>query len=97
MRVILQQLFDGDICPAEQFYPKTKEYKAMRKKHCIHCENFIKKLEALKPSLSKEFIQIMDEQLDIVSFEFSDMFIEGFRLGARIVIEIYEGDSSGEQ
>lgn len=32
MRTILKQLYDGDIFPAEQFYPKEEEYKALRKK-----------------------------------------------------------------
>lgn len=94
MRPILKQLYDGDIFPAEQFYPKTEECKAIRKKHFSHYEYFTKKVEAFSPELSKEFIKIMDEQLDTVPLEFSEMFIEGFRLGARMVIEIYSNDLS---
>ena len=92
MRTILKQLYDGDIFPAEQFYPKEEEYKALRKKHFTHYDDFRKKVEALSPELSQEFVQIMDEQLDTVPLEFSEMFIDGFRLGARMVIEIYGND-----
>lgn len=94
MSAILKQLYDGDIFPAEQFYPKTEEYKAIRKKHFSHYEDFTKKVEEFSPELSQEFAQIMDEQLDTVPLEFSEMFIEGFRLGARMVIEIYGTDPS---
>jgi len=34
----------------------------------------------------------MDEQLDVIPYEFSEMFIDGFRLGARIMIDIFQGD-----
>lgn len=94
MSAILKQLYDGDIFPAEQFYPKTEEYKAIRKKHFSHYEDFNKKVEAFSPELSKEFVEIMDEQLDTLPTEFSEMFIEGFRLGAKMVIEIYSNDLS---
>ncbi len=32
----------------------------------------------------------MDEQLDLYPVEISEMFIDGFCLGARMVIEIYQ-------
>jgi hypothetical protein len=34
----------------------------------------------------------MDEQLDEVPLELSGTFLEGFRLGARIMIEVYQGN-----
>lgn len=42
--------------------------------------------------LDKRFIEIMDEQLDVIPYDFSEMFIDGFRLGARIMIDIFQGD-----
>ena len=89
MRTILQQLYDGDVFPAEQFYPKTEQYKVIRKQHFNRYQEFNAKLETIDPALSNEFVQIMDEQLDTVPIEFSEMFIEGFRLGAKIVVEVY--------
>lgn len=32
----------------------------------------------------------MDEQLDMLPLELSEMFIDGFRLGARMIIEVFE-------
>lgn len=71
MKAILKQLYDGEIYPAEQFYPKVEEY--------------------------QEFTQIMDEQLSAIPLEISEMFIEGFRLGARMMIEIYGNDISDKK
>ena len=87
MDKILQALYDGKIYPAEQYRPIIEEYTTLRKKHYQNYGYFIKKLGS---PLDKEFIQIMDEQLDAVPFELSEMFIDGFRLGARMIIEVIE-------
>lgn len=62
----------------------------MQKKHNQHYKDFI---ERLGSPLDKEFENIMDEQLDALPLEFSQMFIDGFRLGAKLIIEIYEGNN----
>ena len=57
-----------------------------------HYEDFVKQLKVLEPPLDKHFVEIMDEQLDTLPLEMSEMFIDGFRLGARMMIEIYQKD-----
>jgi len=83
METILQQLFNGEIYPAEQFRPLVEEYMEIRKKQYEHYVDFIEKLKKLEPPLHNKFIKIMDEQLDTVPFEISKMFIDGFRLSAK--------------
>ena len=61
-------------------------------KHYKHYEDFIKTLSKLEPPLDKQFIKILDEQLDVIPYEFSEMFTDGFRLGARVMIDIFQGD-----
>jgi len=87
MDKILQALYDGEIYPAEQYRPMIEEYTVLRKKQYQKYEDFIKKIGS---PLDEEFIKIMDEQLDAIPFELSEMFIDGFRLGARMMIEIFE-------
>ncbi len=48
-----------------------------------HYDDFIELLAKLEPPLDKRFIEIMDEQLDVIPYEFSEMFIDGFKLGQR--------------
>lgn len=94
MRKILQQLYNGQIRPAEQYHPTLEKYKKMRKEHCQQYEDFIKELKKSNTSLDKRFIQIMDEQLDTLPFETSEMFIDGFCLGAGMILEILYNNQS---
>lgn len=94
MDKILQALYSGEIYPVEQYRPMIEEYIALRKNHYKSYEDFIKKLGI---PLDKEFIQIMDEQLDAVPLELSEMFIDGFRLGARMMIEVFEDKYQNEK
>ena len=90
MNTILQQLYNGEICMTEQYLPILEEYKAIRKKHMDHYKSFIKKLGS---PLDTEFIKIMDEQFETVPLDFFQMFSDGFKLGAKMMIEVlYSGD-----
>lgn len=90
MKSILLRLYDGEIFPAEQFNLKTEEYRSMSQTHYQHYEDFIEQLKSLEPPLHEKFIHIMDEQIEEVPLKLSETFLEGFRLGARIMIEVYQ-------
>lgn len=94
MDKILQDLYNGEIYPAEQYLPLMEEYKILQKKRYEHYEDFIKKIGS---PLDKEFERIMDEQFDTLPLELSEMFIDGFRLGARMMIEIFEDKYKTEE
>ena len=90
MKNILEQLYNGEIYPAEQHSPKGEEYKKLRQENYRHYQDFIELLSQLDPPLDKRFIKIMDEQLDVVPYEFSGIFIDGFRLGVKIMTEVFK-------
>ena len=92
MKSILSELYEGKIFPAEQYSPRSEEYQKIHQEHYQHYDDFIETLSKVNPPLDKKFIEIMDEQLDVIPYEFSEMFIDGFRLGARIMIDIFQGD-----
>lgn len=92
MKSILSALYEGKIFPAEQYSPRSEEYRKIYQEHYRHYDDFIETLSKVNPPLDKKFIEIMDEQLDVIPYEFSEMFIDGFRLGARIMIDIFQGD-----
>ena len=81
----LLDLYYGRIAPAEQYQPLIEEYSVLRKKQYRHYNEFIEKLSS---PLNKEFEIIMDEQLDTLPYDFSQTFIDGFRLGAKMMMEI---------
>lgn len=86
MNTILQQLYNGEICLSEQYSPVLEEYKAIRKRHMENYKGFIEKLGS---PLDEEFIKIIDEQFETVPFDFFQMFSDGFKLGAKMMIEIF--------
>ena len=88
----MSELYEGKIFPAEQYSPRSEEYQKNNQEHYQHYDDFIETLSKVNPPLDKRFIEIMDEQLDVIPYEFSEMFIDGFRLGARIMIDIFQGD-----
>lgn len=90
MKKILEQLYNGDICPAEQYVPKGEEYRKRRQENYRHYQDFIELLSKLDPPLDERFIKIMDEQIDLVPCEFSEIFIDGFRLGVKIMTEVFQ-------
>ncbi len=89
MKNVLEQLYNGEIFPAEQYTPKSEEYRKIHQRHYSHYEDFMALLGKLDPPLEKRFIEIMDEQLDEIPYEFSEMFIDGFKLGAKIMAEVF--------
>ncbi|RKJ56101.1 hypothetical protein D7Y09_03790 [bacterium 1XD42-1] len=92
MNSVLSDLYEGKIFPAEEYSSKSETYQKLRQKYCRCYEDFIKTLQKLDPPLDTEFIRIMNEHLDMVPFEFSETFIDGFRLGARMMIEVFQND-----
>lgn len=92
MKSILSALYEGKIFPEEQYSPKSEEYRKIYQEHYRHYDDFIETLSKLNPPLDKRFIEIMDEQFDLISYDFSEMFIDGFCLGARMMIDIFQDD-----
>ncbi len=89
MSSILEQLYSGEIYPAEQWVPRGKEYQEACRKNQEHYNEFIELLSKLNPPLDKRFGEIMDERVGVMSYELDDMFVYGFRLGARMMAEVF--------
>jgi len=96
MESILKKIYNGEIIPADEYIKKNEEIRRMRRNQYKHYEDFISKLSKLTPPLDKEFIRIMEEQIETLPFEFEDAFINGFQIGARIMIEVFDNDFAYE-
>ena len=75
--MVLEQLYE-DIILSEEYNKVLEEQEAIRKKQMEHYKSFIEKLSS---PLDQEFIET-------VPFDFYHMFSEGFKLGAKMMIEI---------
>lgn len=88
MKSILQQLYDGELYPAEQLCSQLEEYREKRGQYSSNYENFLQKLSSMNPQLGEQFSQIIEEQMELIPYEGSELFINGFRMGAKMMLEI---------
>lgn len=87
---ILEDLWDGKIAPCERKSTPAEEA----------VQNVIlKNQEKLTPILSAEakeiFDKLMNRQGELASMNDCEIFAEGFRMGARVMLEVMEGRSGG--
>lgn len=97
MGSILKDLYDGNIFPTEQSRLQMEENQRARQEKLVDCDEFVQKLKKIDPALADQFIGIMDEQLETLPSETTDAFIDGFRLGARMMIEVFEDNHHEEK
>lgn len=84
---VLKDLYFGHLYPAEQCSVRLQEHQSLIDRDSKDYDEFVKKLP---PPLDKEFLRIWDEQTEALPFESAEAFIDGFRLGARMMLEILE-------
>ncbi len=92
MSDLLSALYAGELYPAEQYMPRIEAYRKLYREHLRQHEAFAETLRRLDPPLDQQFTEILERQLDEVPLEIEDVFIQGFRLGAKLIIEIFQDD-----
>jgi len=93
MEKILEQLYKGEIYPYSTFQTTIEEFKENRDKAFTSYSSF---LEKLPDGLKDEFIQLIDTHLDLLPYELEQNFIEGFRIGARMMTEVFQSPITEE-
>jgi len=88
---VLKELWRGNISPTERSVRPGSEYKRVSVESCERIEHF---LATLTPEGRKQWEAICDLQSDMALMGEEDAFIYGFRMGARMMMEIV-GDYSG--
>ncbi len=90
MDPILQQLYTGDLCPAENRHYDDPDYQSM-------CDASLREIEAFTAELSQEakekFDRLMENYLELTFAEKTQAFCDGFRIGGRVMYQIF---SNGE-
>lgn len=83
VKTILHHLYTGE------FSEPTKERQDRLHEFNVHFQDFMEKLD---PLLWDELIDIIDEHSNSLSSETSEIFADGFRLGAKMMLEILKDD-----
>lgn len=95
MEDIIKQLYNGRLYPAEQYQPCSEAYQAKYKQYSSHLDGLLKQLESISPSLSEELDALISERNALASTEVEENYIEGFRLGAALIMDILHNPSTG--
>lgn len=85
MHSILEQFYNGNLCPFEHCRPFIPESKELREKHMEHVLAFE---ETLSPDQLKAYNQLWDELFDSLPYTACESYIRGFQTGARFMLEI---------
>ncbi len=89
MKRVLEQLYNGEIMPIEQYRPILEDYRS----------EFMKKVELyakkLNVSQREELEILMDDYLNMFPVEMLQEFTNGFKLGAHLMCEVFseQGDN----
>ena len=85
MQKLLEQLFNGEIYPSERIVVSTPEYKAAQRTAIQAHGDFEEKL---CDAMRKELDEVYSKDSAVHSFYDEQYFVEGFRLGAQLMLEI---------
>lgn len=91
MERILEELYNGSICPAENRSCDDPEYEGL-------CRESLKETDAFAKGLGKEqreaFDAMMENYLELCYMEKTQAFCDGFRLGAQMMCAVFCQDGS---
>ena len=87
MKNILEQLYAGELVPAELKIEGNEEYETLCRRSLEEIENFTEKLDKEN---RKEFQNILDTYLELTYLEKRQSFCDGFRIGAGIMCEVFK-------
>lgn len=86
MKKILEQLYKGELYPYSKFQTTIEQFKINRNEAFKSYSIF---LEKLPEELKNEFDELIDSHLELLLLELEQNFIDGFRIGAQIMAEVY--------
>lgn len=90
MESILLHLYEGRICPSQTYKPLGCEYKKIAEQYEKDYDELVNLLKSYDPTLVRKFNNLIDEQATLLPYEVSSSFISGFRLGARMICEVFD-------
>ena len=89
---ILNDLWHGNITPCERYIRSGSEYQQVSQQFCDAIEML---REDLSPEKLKQWDVVENLQLQLIDMSEEDTFIVGFRLGARMILDII-GEYKGQ-
>ena len=87
MEKIIEKLYYGEINVGEYFNPMTREPFAKAIKEGQDAEDAF--YARLPDDMKHDFELVLQKRVESASMEYVNVFTEGFRLGARVMLDIF--------
>lgn len=92
MRKTIEDLYHGNICPSDQVVMEGSEY-GEHMKTIVEVEDY---LNSVHDAVGKKALEtLIDAYNEIITSSSREFFIQGFRLGMRLGVEVMEDDAEG--
>lgn len=82
---ILQALYRGEIRPDEEKHAAGEELAEARDTYLRHRDKLLKKIDA---PMREEIEALLEERMEVASFEMEDAYVRGMRMGAQLMGEL---------
>lgn len=81
----IQQIYQGETNPSERCRSSEQQYREDKEAQYTRYETFREKLD---DDMRQEFDQFMDGEMELENERKLEVFVEGFRLGGRVLLEV---------
>lgn len=89
MQKTIEQIYNGEIYPSEQMHVRMEGYEEARQ---IAVQSHNEFEEKLGKAMKDELDEMIAKHLDASCFEETQTFVNGFKLGAKLMAEIFWED-----
>ncbi|MGI5984664.1 MAG: hypothetical protein GXY01_02140 [Clostridiales bacterium] len=87
MQKILEQIYNGELCPSERSEVCVEKFRTAKKAAVQAHDEFERKLT---PEMKAELDSFLSSESDVTAYHIEQAFVDGFRLGAKLILEILE-------
>ena len=85
---VIEQIYDGSLVPTGQYRAKINSYNKMQQAHMGKYDELMNYLQRHDKSMAAMLQAYNDELFELPALETESVFVDGFRMGALLMIEI---------
>lgn len=88
MKSILEELYRGNLNPDERIVPTDPEYRPLNRRITEFMEELKQRFSESDFAALEQILDLNDESNSMLA---SEAFVQGFRMGALVMIEVFRG------
>ncbi|MFB5760420.1 DUF6809 family protein [Paenibacillus medicaginis] len=88
MKSILEELYRGNLDPAEGMLPTDPEYRPLNRRITEFMEELKQRFSESDFAALEQILDLNDESNSMLA---SEAFVQGFRMGALVMVEVFRG------